>query len=191
MNAIEYERSTMETRGLKTEKRRRPDAGRRTFGWMVAVVLALLTGAPLRAQESGIAVGKDAPAAKLETLDGKVADLSQYIGKQPVVMEFWATWCPNCKELEPAMLAVQKKYAAKVQFIGVAVSVNESPELVRRYVEKHGLAGVQFYDRKGTAIDAYDVPATSFVVAINKSGKVVYTGLGGTQNLEAAIAKAL
>ncbi len=157
----------------------------------MAFALACLTATSLRAQESGIATGSAAPGAKLETLDGKVAELSQYIGKGPVVMEFWATWCPNCKELEPAMLAVQKKYAGKVQFVGVAVSVNESPELVRRYVEKHGLAGVQFYDRKGTAIDAYDVPATSFVVVINKAGKVVYTGLGGTQDLDAAIRKGL
>ncbi|MFI5233259.1 MAG: TlpA family protein disulfide reductase [Gemmatimonadales bacterium] len=160
-------------------------------GWIVAALALLAIAAPLRAQESGIEVGKAAPGAKLETLDGKTADLAQYIGKGPVVMEFWATWCPNCKELEPAMLAVQKKYAGKVQFVGVAVSVNESPELVRLYVQKHGLAGVQFYDRKGTAIDAYDVPATSFVVVIGKTGKVVYTGLGGTQNLDAAIQKAL
>ena len=171
---------------------RTADGGRRTTAWLgAAAILLLAIAAPLSAQESGIAVGKDAPVARLETLDGKQAELSQYLGKLPVVMEFWATWCPNCKELEPALLAAQKKYAGKVQFVGVAVSVNESPELVRRYVEKHGLAGVQFYDRKGTAIDAYDVPATSFVVVINKAGKVVYTGLGGTQNLDAAIKKAL
>ena len=145
----------------------------------------------LRAQESGIPVGSVAPAAALETLEGKPADLSTYLKKGPVVMEFWATWCGNCKELEPALLAAQKKYAGKVQFVGVSVSVNQSPELVRRYVAKHGLTGAQFYDRKGNAIDAYDVPATSFVVVINKAGKVVYTGLGGKQDLDAAIKKAL
>ena len=155
------------------------------------LLLGLLVGAPLTAQEIGIAVGSVAPAAKLETLDGKPADLSQFIGKGPVVIEFWATWCPSCKELEPSMLAAQKKYAGKVQFVGVAVSVNESPELVRRYTQKHGLAGAQFYDRKGVAIDAYDVPATSFVVVIGKNGKVVYSGLGGKQDLNAAIRKAL
>ena len=155
------------------------------------LLLGLLVGAPLQAQEIGIAVGAVAPAAKLETLDGKPADLSQFIGKGPVVIEFWATWCPSCKELEPAMLAAQKKYAGKVQFVGVAVSVNESPELVRRYTEKHGLAGAQFYDRKGIAIDAYDVPATSFVVVVGKNGRVVYSGLGGKQDLDAAIRKAL
>ena len=155
------------------------------------LLLGLLVGAPLQAQEIGIAVGAVAPAAKLETLDGKPADLSQFIGKGPVVIEFWATWCPSCKELEPAMLAAQKKYAGKVQFVGVAVSVNESPELVRRYTQKHGLAGAQFYDRKGIAIDAYDVPATSFVVVVGKNGRVVYSGLGGKQDLDAAIRKAL
>jgi thiol-disulfide isomerase/thioredoxin len=172
-------------------RRQTADGGRPYRKFLAAVMTACVFAIPLGAQESGIPVGSAAPGAKLESLDGKAVELSQYLGKLPVVMEFWATWCPNCKELEPAMLAVQKKFAGKVQFVGVAVSVNESPELVRRYVEKHGLAGVQFYDRKGTAIDAYDVPATSFVVVINKAGKVVYTGLGGSQDLEGAIRKAL
>jgi hypothetical protein len=37
---------------------------------------------------------------------------------------------------------------------------------------------------------AYDVPATSYVVVVDKTGKIVYTGVGGTQNLDAAIKKA-
>jgi thiol-disulfide isomerase/thioredoxin len=151
----------------------------------------VLVAAPVAAQESGIAVGSKAPSAKLETLDGKPADIGTFLGKGPVLIEFWATWCENCRDLEPAMLAAQKKYAGKVGFIGVAVSVNQSPELVRRYVAKHGLAGTQLYDRKGASIDAYEVPATSFVVVINKAGKVVYSGLGGKQDLDAAIKKAL
>ena len=158
------------------------------LGYLAAFVFI---AAPLAAQESGIAVGSKAPSAKLETLDGKPADIGAFLGKGPVLIEFWATWCENCRDLEPAMLAAQKKYAGKVEFVGVAVSVNQSPELVRRYVAKHGLAGTQLYDRKGASIDAYEVPATSFVVVINKAGKVVYSGLGGKQDLDAAIKKAL
>lgn len=157
----------------------------------LALALAASAGlSPLGAQESGIPVGSKAPLATIQTLDGNPAPFAQFIGKGPVLIEFWATWCPNCKELEPALLAAQKRYAGTVQFVGVAVSVNESPELVRRYVERHGLAGTQLYDRKGDAVDAYDVPATSFVVVIDKAGKVVYTGLGGNQDLNAAIKKA-
>jgi len=151
----------------------------------------LLAPATARAQEVGLEVGTAAPAAKVHTLDGKEADLAQYIGKTPIVMEFWAIWCPNCKELEPSLVAASKKYGDQVKVIGMAVSVNETPEKVKAFVEKHGLPGEQFFDTKGNASGAYDAPATSYVVVINKAGKVVYTGLGGKQNLDAAIKKAL
>jgi thiol-disulfide isomerase/thioredoxin len=163
--------------------------------WVLDSLLAtaLVFAAPqvARAQDLGIQVGSSAPGAKVSTLDGKDADLSQYIGKGVVVMEFWATWCPNCQELEPSLLNVLKKYDKQVQFIGVAVSVNQNPTRVKAYVDKHGLPGVQVFDTKGNATGAYDVPATSYVVVVNKAGKVVYTGLGGKQDLEAAIKKAL
>ena len=158
------------------------------FGTVVALTLLPAAGF---AQDLGIEVGATAPAAKVFTLDGKEANLSQYIGKTPVIMEFWATWCPNCKELEPTLVAALKKYGTQVKFVGVAVSVNESPDKVKLFVEKHALPGDHFFDTKGEATGAYDVPATSYVVVINKAGKVVYTGLGGKQDLEAAIKKAL
>jgi thiol-disulfide isomerase/thioredoxin len=154
-----------------------------------AVVAAAPTGA--RAQDLGIEIGTMAPSAKVHTLDGKEVDISQYFGKTPVIMEFWATWCPSCAELEPTLLAVTKKYAGQVKFVGIAVSVNQSPARVKAFVEKHGLPGDHYFDTKGNATGAYDVPATSYVVVVNKAGKIVYTGLGGKQNLEAAIKKAL
>jgi thiol-disulfide isomerase/thioredoxin len=159
-----------------------------TFVLMTAVLLTPITA---RAQDLGIERGSAAPAAKVQTLDGKPADLAQYIGKTPVIMEFWATWCPNCKELEPTLLAAAKKYGSQIKFVGIAVSVNQTPERVKQFVEKHGLPGDQFFDNKGTATGAYDVPATSYVVIINKAGKVVYTGLGGKQDLDAEIKKAI
>lgn len=143
------------------------------------------------AQESGIMLGTEAPAAAVTTLDGKPANLSQHIGKGPIVMEFWATWCPVCKELEPSMAALTTKYDGKVTFVNVAVSVNQSPALVQRYVANHKMGGVQYFDTKGDATGVYDVPATSYVVVIDKAGKVVYTGVGGDQapKIEAAIRK--
>jgi thiol-disulfide isomerase/thioredoxin len=155
-----------------------------------AFLIAALS-APLAAQDLGLEVGSVAPGAAVETLDGKPTDLSTWVGKQPVVMEFWATWCPNCAELEPHMLAMHKKYGDKVAFVAVAVSVNQSAERAKLYVEKHKLPWHQVFDRRGNATGAYDVPATSYIVVLNKAGKIVYTGLGGKQNLEGAITKAI
>jgi thiol-disulfide isomerase/thioredoxin len=145
------------------------------------------------AQDSGIMLGTEAPAAAVSTLDGKPANLSQHIGKGPVVMEFWATWCPVCKELAPSMAALKTKYTGKVTFVDVAVSVNQSPALVERFVTAHKMSGVQYYDTKGDATDVYDVPATSYVVIVDKAGKVVYTGVGSDQGpkIEGAIKKIL
>ena len=139
----------------------------------------------------GLAVGVKAPGAVVQTLDGKRVDIASYLGKGPVVLEFWALWCGNCKELEPQIKSLVKKYAGKVTFVAVAVSVNESPDRVKRYAEKYGYAHTVLFDGEGAATDAYAVPATSYVVVVDRSGKIVYTGLGGDQKLEEAVAKGL
>jgi thiol-disulfide isomerase/thioredoxin len=156
-----------------------------------AAVLAIFP-AIAAAQETGLPVGAKAPTSTMvETLDGKPFDMGQYVGKTPVLIEFWATWCPNCKQLEPAMAEAAKKYAGKVKFIGVAVSVNQSPERAKLYAEKHGLPLEIYYDKKGNAADAYDAAATSYIVVLDKTGTVVYTGLGASQNIDAAVKKAI
>ncbi len=154
----------------------------------VALAILAIGGSALRAQESGIPVGTVAPGAAVETLDGRPADLGSVIGTKPVLIEFWATWCGVCRALEPTMTAMQAKYADRVTFVGVAVSVNQSDERVRRYVAEHLRGFTHFYDRRGFAVEAYDVPATSYVVIIDAAGRVVYTGLGADQELDRALA---
>jgi thiol-disulfide isomerase/thioredoxin len=162
----------------------------RLFGVTLALSLSLAVATSASAQ-IGIPVGTNAPAAAVHKLDGTKIDLSQYIGKSPVVLEFWATWCPVCKELEPQMLDLAKRYGPQVKFLGVAVSVNESPRRVKLYAEKYNYPYELVFDTDGNAVTAYDVPATSYIVVIDKSGKVVYTGQGADQDLEAAVKKAL
>ena len=158
--------------------------------WALGFVLSAL-GGTLSAQDIGLEIGSRPGAAIVETLDGAPVDLAQYVGKKPVLMEFWATWCGNCAALEPTMLAMHKKYGAQVEFLGIAVSINQSVPRVKAYVEKHQLPWTQLFDRKGEAGGAYDAPATSYVVVLDRTGKVVYTGLGGDQDLESALRKAV
>jgi thiol-disulfide isomerase/thioredoxin len=151
----------------------------------------ILLAAPLYAQDGGIALGSKAPPAVVKALDGSSVNLSRLVGPQPTVIEFWATWCPNCKELEPTLTAAQTKYSGKVKFLTVAVAINESFERVQKTVAVHHMSGTIVYDADGNAAGAYDAPATSYVVVVDHTGKVVYTGVGGTQDIDAAIKKAL
>jgi thiol-disulfide isomerase/thioredoxin len=159
---------------------------------LTAVIAAgFLVAAPIAAQDLGIEVGARAPVVTVNSLDGKPIDLGKYIGKTPMLIEFWATWCPNCRELMPALLDAEKKYGKRVKFVALAVAINQSPERVRRFLAAHPLPHDTFYDTEGKAAGAFDAPATSYVVVLDKMGKVVYTGLGGKQNLDAALKKAL
>jgi len=81
------------------------------YGWVLAAALAVPS--VLGAQDIGLPIGTKAPAVAVEDLDGKPVDLGVYVGKQPVLLEFWATWCPLCKALEPALKAATRASAAR------------------------------------------------------------------------------
>jgi thiol-disulfide isomerase/thioredoxin len=163
----------------------------RTIAAAAVVLAASSIAGPALAQDLGIEVGSKAPVVTVHSLDGKQVDLGQYIGKTPMLIEFWATWCANCRELMPTLLEAEKKFGKKVKFVALAVAINQSPERVRRFIAAHPLPHDTFYDTDGKAAGAFDAPATSYVVVLDKSGRVIYTGLGGKQDLEAALKKAL
>ena len=165
-------------------------ATRRTLlAWSLAVG-ATLVAALANAQEAGIAIGAHAPSAAVETLDGKSMDLAQYVGKTPMVLEFWATWCPLCKKLEPAMSAAREKYGKDVAFVSVGVPQNQSAERQQAYVLEKQMKGEFVFDKDGAAYKAYKATHTSYVVVVDANGIVVYTGMGPDQDIDAAVKKA-
>jgi thiol-disulfide isomerase/thioredoxin len=165
----------------------------RRLVWMAAAALCTAVLAPraAAAQDVGLALGTRAPALQMEDLDGKPVNLGQYIGKKPVVMEFWATWCSICAALQPRIDAAERRFGANVQFVTVAVGVNQTARSIRRHLTDHRVAGVLVFDKDGRATRAYEAPATSYIVVLDRQGRVAYTGSGEDQDLNAAIGKAL
>ena len=167
---------------------------RRLLHGIVAVLITMTAALPtsLCAQEAaGIAMGAKAPGAAVQSLDGTAIDLRTFMNGKPVVLEFWATWCPLCKQLEPAMQAARTRYANEVRFVGVGVSTNQSAERQRDFIAQRQMTGDYVFDNAGAAVAAYKVPHTSYVVVIDATGTVVYTGVGGTQDIDAAVRTAL
>jgi thiol-disulfide isomerase/thioredoxin len=157
----------------------------------VAMLIALLTS-PARAQIGGIPLGAHAPSAMVETLDGRAIDLASYTNSgKPVVLEFWATWCPLCRRLEPTMAAARTKYEGQVMFVSVGVSGNQTPERQRAHAEANKMTGEFVFDRHDNAQKAYSALHTSYVVVLDAKGVVVYTGMGESQDIDAAVRKGL
>jgi len=158
---------------------------------MVVAILLLIPGIVAAQDVIGIPVGATPPAVTIENLNGDSVALSQWIGKKPVIVEFWATWCPICAELLPRMEAAQKKFGDRAEFIVVAVAVNQSRNSVRRHLERHPMPFTFLWDANGAAVRAFQAPATSYVAVLDAKGRVVYTGVGADQEIESALEKAV
>jgi len=158
---------------------------------MSAACAILLVSGTARAQDFGLRIGSTAPNASVQALDGSPVSLDQYVGKGPVLIQFWAAWCATCRQLMPSFERARQMYGSRVTFVAIAVSANESLERVRRYSAAHKFTHRVLYDARGEAVDRFNVPATSYVVVLDRQGKIVYTGVGGDQDLVAAVRKAL
>jgi len=151
--------------------------------WLaVAMLLAAVGVRRLPAQDDGITIGSRAPVVRVHDLDGRPVDLGRYLGKQPVFLEWWATWCENCEALLTRVRAARAEVGDRVAFFGINVAVNQSPERVRRFLQQTEVPYRTLYDDEGVSTRAYGAPATSYVVIVDRAGRVAYTGLGRDQD---------
>jgi peroxiredoxin len=111
-----------------------------------------------------------APGFTLTDINGKSVSLSDFRGKV-VILDFWATWCPPCKQEIPDFISLQKEYGPRgLQVVGVAL---DEPGKVQAFARQNGmnypvLLGTQDLASKYGGIRG--IP-TTFV--IDKTGKLV------------------
>lgn len=151
--------------------------------YAIAFLLFLLCGAALAGPDrvgggaaASPAGGLDAsppPDFTLPALDGQPVTLNQYLGKKPVLLVFWATWCPECKEAIPEINALHGgPLAGKLQILGV--DFRESREKVAAAVKARGIRYPVVLDEKGKVARAYGIVGVPTYVLIGRNGKVVY-----------------
>ncbi len=170
----------------------------RRFGMIGLLTLMALSSnaGGLRAQTGenvvGPPVGTAAPAVALEDLKGDTVQLLDYVKKgEPALIEFWATWCDNCRALQPQMDEIQKRFGDRVSVVAVAVAVAQTPRRVRRHIDSHDPGYPYLWDADGAAVRAYRAPTTSVVVLLDRKGRVAYTGVGPHQDLVGAVSRVL
>jgi peroxiredoxin len=108
--------------------------------------------------------GSLAPDFVLETLDGGEIRLSEQRGKA-VIVNLWATWCGPCRKEMPQFVAAYDRYQAEGLEI-IAVNVQESPSIVRPFVDDFGMDFPVALDRRGKVSDEFRIiglPTTYFI----------------------------
>lgn len=133
-----------------------------------------------------------APDFTLKTIDGKTFQLADYRGKV-VVLNFWATWCPPCRQEIPDFVRLQKELGPRgVQFVGVSLD-EEGPQVVRDYMKDMEFNYPVIHD-DGTAHELYgpigSLP-TTFVIDRNGAARYFSGGMLTDEYLRPALEKLL
>jgi len=117
-------------------------------------------------------------------IDGNVHSSNEWIGKGPVVVNFWGTWCPPCRREIPDLARLYDEYKDKgIEIIGV--SLNDSAEKVKGYSEQNNMNWILLVGDRAIAVkyNIRSVPTTYF---IDRTGKIVeeYQGLRNYNDLK-------
>lgn len=156
----------------------------------MALALMCIAGTA-HAQAKGLKIGDMAPMARVQTLDGTPVELSSYIGRGPVLIEFWATWCPLCRRMEPTFKALDAKYGKDLTMLFIVVPTNQTAERAREYVDRTKHPGTFVFDKDGSAYKAFAAYHTSYILVLDTAGKVLYSADGGEQQIDDVVRQAV
>lgn len=129
-----------------------------------------------------VQVGSEAPDFTLPDVDGNPVSLSSFRGKY-VLVDFWASWCPDCRKENPNIVAAWEKYKNK-NFAVLGVSLDRSREPWLAAIEKDKLTWTHVSDLKFWSSEAavlYCIRWIPMSFLIDPEGKIVSVGLEGEE----------
>jgi len=131
------------------------------------------------ASDSSI-VDPPAPDFTLNTLDGGSLKLSDFSADgKPVMLYFFASWCPYCARDFSALEKVYPDYQDDVSFIAIDIDPTETASQISAYQGKYpGLSEAVFAQSDAIVLSAYGVRTTTTKFAISKAGGIIYSGSG-------------
>ena len=98
--------------------------------------------------------------------------MSDFRGKQPVLIIFSATWCTFCREEIPHFKSIHATYAKQGLEI-VNIDIQESKEKVAKFAAKYGLPYRVLLDEDGTVAGIYDIRGVPSMVLVDQNGNIL------------------
>lgn len=118
-------------------------------------------------------VGKQAPDFTLTTLDGAKVSLSQYRG-QPVLINFWASWCIPCREEMPELIRSYESHKAEgLMILGLNLTYSDSLPDVQAFASEFNITFPILLDKDGAVAErSYQIIGLPTSIFINRDGTI-------------------
>ncbi len=157
----------------------------KTVGYIVAGLLLALDVTASDVTTNNVAAknvaAKDVTAKPLQldaqyaVFGGEPVSLQKALGKQPVYLKFWASWCLDCRRELPHLQQTYERYRDRIAFYAVNLNSNEEDAYIQALKDKHQLTIPLVMDNNGSIAGNFKFHGTPFHVLINRAGEVVYT----------------
>jgi peroxiredoxin len=120
---------------------------------------------------------KQPPAAQfqLPDLDGNIHRLQDYRGK-PVIINFWASWCPPCRKELPSMNRAWKKIKGEVAMI--AINVGEDEETIKRFMQDYPIDFQVLLDKNVSSMQMWPINGLPTTFVVSPDGNIHYQAVG-------------
>ncbi len=149
---------------------------------LVLTLVLLLAGCSAGGASSGPRVAKPAPDFQLQSLDGQVVSLSDLQG-EPVLINFWATWCPSCRGQMPYLEQIYQEWSDR-GLVLLAVNIGESPSQVRNFMQRYNLSLPVLLDTTQAVAQKYNITGIPTTFFIDKNGIIQDKVVGAFPNKE-------
>jgi len=136
-------------------------------------------------------IGMEAPDFTLSDPSGGTVHLRDLRGKV-VLLDFWATWCPPCRELMPHIQKLHEQWTAKGLTI-LGLDVGEDAATVAKFAKEQSYTFPLLLDAEPQVTSRYFVQAYPTTFVIDRAGRIAFRDMGyrGPADLQAAVEKAL
>ncbi|RCK73487.1 MAG: thioredoxin family protein [Anaerolineae bacterium] len=157
----------------------------RFFVWLAlsaGLVWIVLSRVPASAISSQTDVAPQkgflAPDFSLQTTQGERIQLSALRGK-PLILNFWASWCPPCRAEMPALQALQEHYGSDFILLGINASTQDNLPKAYQLISELNLTFPILLDTSGAVVSAYRVFSLPTTFFIDRQGVIREIVIGG------------
>ncbi len=116
------------------------------------------------------------PDFTLPDQNGKQVSLRQFIGKTPVLLAFWATWCPRCAEAVPRLNRMNEDLSPGGKLQILALDYMESEQKVTAFIAANRISYTVLMDQRGVVAREFHVVGIPTYILMDRRGNVVFRG---------------
>lgn len=125
----------------------------------------------------------------VDTLEGKPLDVGKLSYETPVLLNFWAVWCPYCVTELPHISAFQENFSSQVKAVGIAINYRQSVAAVKKFVESRGLKYTLGYDTDGSLAKKYNVSGVPAFFLLKNGMATAIEGIPDSEALKKLLEK--